>query len=271
MAALLLFGAFAATAQAKDPKAQTLPPIPHQSLTAQYGVHWGPLRIAELTLGWTLEETAYQGQLTAQTRGILAAVFKAQSVITVSGEREEQTLLARSFSTQSLFKADAFARDMVFNEDGFAGITRSVRPDDFELEREPVPIDLMRGPDPISALLESQLSRGSRIPVLTFDGVQVVETELQCDDALETLEKTRRSSFYGPAERCEVSGDVIAGDVIFDDPDQDDDIDGRAFKTIIWFAPTADGAMRVPVRVYAASERGTLKIYLRSLTDPASS
>lgn len=255
----------AAPAQAQ--KRTQLPALESGSISARYSVHWGLLRLAEITLTWQVTETDFQTRMTARTRGVVRAVFKADSLLTSSGTRQNDVLQSTNFTTDSVFNGDTFVREMTFEPSGQGIITRRVRPDDYDVVRAPVPIDLQVGPDPLTAFLETMLQPGSVLQSRSYDGVQVLENTLECDTSLETLKKKRRSRFYGQAQRCTLTGDVLAGDIVEEDAasDADEDVDGRDFETLIWFARTADGALRLPVRVRAQSKRGTLKIHLRDV------
>lgn len=264
-AALMLSAATPAHAE----KLTQLPGLKSGTISARYSVHWGVLRLADITLTWRLTDADFETRMTARTRGLIRAVFKADSLLTSSGVRQNGALQARSFITDSVFNGDAFVREMTFGASGEGTIIRRVTPDDFDLVREPVPTDLQVGPDPLSAFLETMLQPGSVLKSRSYDGVQVLENTLECDEGLEALKKKRRSLYYGDAQRCSLTGDVLAGDIIDEDAPEDErgdeDVDGRDFQTIIWFARTADGAMRLPVRVRARSKRGTLKIHLREV------
>jgi hypothetical protein len=250
-------------------KLQQLPPLEGGNISARYSVHWGVLRLADITLTWRLTETDFETRMTARTRGLIRAVFKADSLLTSSGLRQNSALQTSSFTTDSVFNGDAFVREMTFAASGQGTIIRRVTPDDFELVREPVPTALQIGPDPLTAFLETMLQPGSVLQSRSYDGVQVLENTLECDEALDTLKKKRRSLYHGEAQRCSLTGDVLAGDIIEEDaPEQDredEDVDGRDFQTFIWFARTADDILRLPVRVRAQSKRGTLKIHLREV------
>ncbi|MEM6682060.1 MAG: DUF3108 domain-containing protein [Pseudomonadota bacterium] len=246
------------------------PPLPspeNGTLTARYNVHWGLLRIADIAVTWKTSDEDYSIALYTRTRGLLRAIFKAEAALSASGSVENAALTPRTFITDSSFNKKIFGREMRFDNDGRARIIREIKPEDFKFEREPVPNSLQYGPDPMTVFLDFMLLPGTVPGTRSFDGVQVVETRLQCNLETEALSKTRRSIFHGQAQRCNVTGDVIAGDVVLDDTnDVADDVDGRDFETLIWFARTLDQSLRIPVRVKAASNRGTLKIYLTEIT-----
>lgn len=265
LAALAVLSLIYGTPAVSAEKITQLPPLTDNTISARYSVHWGLLRLAELDLRWTLRKDDYTVDMDARTRGIIRAVFKAESSLTASGAREKDALRPARFSTQSQFNSKAFARDMAFTTSGNATITRAVKPEDFEIEREPIPAELQKGPDPLSAFLMTLLAPSDMQGQRSYDGVQVLESNLECGDTPEALKKTKRSVFYGMAQQCALMGDVIAGDIIEEDDSDKEEVDGRDFQTALWFARTADEVLRLPVRVIAQSERGTLKIYLREV------
>lgn len=257
--------AWVLAAPARAEPSDALPALQNGTISARYSVHWGLLRLADLTLTWRLGADRFETRMAARTRGITRALFKIDSVLTSAGTRNEGQLNAQSFTTDNLVNGDIFAREIAFDETSKAAVTRTVRPDDYELVRSSIPDDLKYGPDPLTAFLATLLQPSSVSARRSFDGVQVLENTLLCDGALDTLKKKRRTAFHGAAQRCSLTGEVLAGEVIDDEgTPEDEDVDGRDFETLIWFARTADDAMRLPVRIRAQSKRGTLKIYLRA-------
>jgi len=243
-----------------------LPALENGSISAVYSIHWGPLRIADISLTWTLDGADYAVLMTARTRGLLRAIVKADSQLNAHGSTSEDgALKPHEFTIDNLVNKKVFARDMRFDALNNAEITRLVRPKDYRIKRTSIPKALQHGPDPLTAILDFMRADGSRNAVHSFDGVQVLSTSVICDAQPEQLKKSRRTIFYGQAERCQLSGEVLAGDVIEDEDDDTEDVDGRDYKTTLWFAPTADNALRLPVRIDAAGKRGSVKIYLREV------
>lgn len=234
-----------------------------QNFSADYRVYWGPLGIADFTLTTAVSETEYKTGLTAETRGVLSVFFKAKAALETTGTRTGETLLPSRFRTDSTFKGDRYLRSVGFAPDGTARITERGVPEDYDIVRTPVARRDFQGPDPFTYFLDIMRATGS-IEGRSFDGVQVVKTTFTCSEDDETLKKKRRRKFAGPAQKCRIDGDVLAGDII-DEPDTTDDDDGRDYATYIWFSKTLVDGLRVPVQVVAEGPRGTVKIYLREI------
>ncbi|MEM7569132.1 MAG: DUF3108 domain-containing protein [Pseudomonadota bacterium] len=232
-----------------------------QSFEADYRVYWGPLGIADFTLSTSLSETGYTSGLTAKTRGVLGVFFKAKAALETTGQRASETLQAKSFNTDSVFNGDRYARTVAFAPNGTARITGRTVPGDYDIVRTPVSRRDFLGPDPFTFFLDVMQSRGD-ITGRSFDGVQVVDTTFSCAEGEETLKKKRRRKYTGAAQKCTVEGTVLAGDII-DEPEKNEDDDGRDYVTEIWFARTLVNGLRIPVQVIAEGPRGTVKIYLR--------
>ncbi|MEM9288747.1 MAG: DUF3108 domain-containing protein [Pseudomonadota bacterium] len=234
-----------------------------QSFEADYRVYWGPLGIADFTLRASLSDTEYKSSLTAQTRGVLSVFFKAKAALETIGRRDGSALQPQRFRTDSVFRGDQYTRTVAFAPDGTARITERSVPEDYDIVRTPVGRRDFKGPDPFTFFLAVMQTSGD-IEGRSFDGVQVVKTAFSCMEGEETLEKKRRRKYIGPAQKCTITGDVLAGDII-DEPDESEDDDGRDYSTQVWFSKSLVDALRLPVQVIAEGPRGTVKMYLREV------
>ena len=68
---------------------------------------------------------------------------------------------------------------------------------------------------------------------------------LRVRDSAVLLEATGRSSFAGPALRCDFTGRMLAGFLLGDDRERD----RRPVRGSAWLAPVTSGGPRLPVRM----------------------
>ena len=137
-------------------------------------------------------------------------------------------------------------RDTVIDYADDAPILKVLLPPDDE-PREPIPLNLqVRTTDGISAIagLLHHLERTGRCDdtVRTFDGRRLNDTSVRTV-GMETLEPTGRSTFSGPALRCDFTGRLLAGFVIGDNKARA----ARPLHGSAWLAKV-DGHL-VPVRM----------------------
>jgi len=98
--------------------------------------------------------------------------------------------------------------------------------------------------------------------VHTYDGRRILEVAARTG-GMERLEPTGRSTFSGPALRCDFEGRVVAGFLLGDnDPEHRRPLHGSA-----WLAPLAHEGPVVPVRIaFQTRWFGPATMYLTAAT-----
>lgn len=251
----------------------TLPPP--RAVSAAYDLYWKGIRVFSAKTHAWVGNAAYGHAVSIRTRGILSLFLKAHGEAQATGIRYGKgNLLPVSYASRSQWNKKNYARMVTFNRDGSAERVLMRMPRDRDGEWEPVPDNLMQGPDPLSLLLAGTeglwgMAEGKvgEVTLRAFDGARVMEYVVACRDG-EILKKTRRSIFAGSAIRCEVEGTQLAGFWMDMDEEQTsreesaEDGAGIDRRVILWLAADSQTGLYLPVRMEIRSRRGKLKVYL---------
>lgn len=177
---------------------------------AAYTVHWGGFEVAVIETRLVLEQGAYRLTWTGGTTGFLGRLYPLQSEGVSEGSRQGDSLVPARFAGESRRAAEVQPWSVAYAPDG--RVVRVELPEDERDEREPVPVALQRGPDPLTLALETVLAAapGLRASATSFDGRRAMRFAAACTPApiaaaAGGVEETR------PALLCTIAGEVTAG------------------------------------------------------------
>lgn len=263
---LLLVAFLALPAQAAEPSAQpTTSPI-----DMTFTLYAGGLKVVDVNIDYTLTPKAYDIFAVAKTRGFWSSLVPWRNMIKSYGTVTEKGLQPQGARYDDVWKEKARTTEFSFNKDGVA--TAKANPPHKKDGRVEATDAQRKGViDPLSAVV-SVLAKGGaagctgKIPA--YDGRRVYNLVLS-NKGEEKLAKSSYNIFSGPATRCEVLFEPVAGfppkgkkSAGFWSAQNNSD---KRNPLIIWMAkPRADLPV-IPVRVQSATEYGTLVAHLRAL------
>lgn len=243
--------------------------------SASYDIYWKGIRIFTARTNARVGEAGYDHGVSIRTRGILRWFLKAHGEAQASGTRDGRgNLKPASYAARSQWNKKIYSRTVTFAPDGAADRVLVRLPGEPDGEWEPVPDDLMHGPDPLSLLVAAAdglwgmaQGKADKVTLRSFDGVRVMEYVVACPDT-EILKKKRRSIFAGPAIRCVVEGEQLAGfwrDLDENQTSREEEAEDGAEvdrRVTLWLAQDSRSALYLPVRMEIRSTRGKLKVFL---------
>ncbi len=248
---LLLAGVVPVATASAQPLAPAAPALSQQAegtgTRVGYAAYAAGLNVLALQAEFAIGPRAYRMRLVLDTAGVFGAVVHSHSESTVQGSFEGEAARPSRFYSWG----DTRGRRRITQIDYAGGqptVVQQVPPPDAE-ERDPVPVAQTAGTiDSLSATAElvhmvagtgrcdgtARLYDGQRLSELTAHTV-----------GQEVLPASDRSSFAGPALRCDFEGRQLAGFV--------HDVDEATLRQVqhgsAWLAPLVPGGPVVPVRI----------------------
>ena len=227
-----------------------------------YAAYVAGFNVLNAQAGIELRQDRYGIGLHVRTAGALSAFVQGDTLTLVNGGFQGDGVRPEAYRSAGMWRGDPHITDIGFQ----AGmpVVRTLVPSNEEDRREPVPQELQRGTvDSISAiaLLIRTVAETGRCDsqATTFDGRRVSQVAVRTV-GMETLERTSRSSFSGPALHCEINGHQIAG---FPHDAGPDDYSRRPQAGSVWMAAPAPGSAMVPVLMsFPTKLMGHMTLYL---------
>jgi hypothetical protein len=223
--------------------AQAETPAPHLVLT--YESYASGVPVAAMQADLQLDATAYRLRFSFHTNGLAGWLFNSRSDSFAEGRF---TPAIRPARYQSSGTTRGTARQTRIDYPDGHPIVTLLTPADDE-PREPIPAAQQAGSlDALSTIAHMlrQVARTGRCDDqrTTFDGRRLLA--LQSTTAgQETLETTSRSPWSGPALRCDITSQQIAGFLKDADPEG-----ARKIRhATAWLQRVTDGGLMVPVRL----------------------
>ncbi len=239
----VLIGLSCLAAAPRDAAAQTAP----GQVQARYETYAVGVPVAELRSGFALGARDYRIEIAYETSGLIGALFRGHQTTTVQGLWDGDRPEPVRFIGDGYWRGEW--RQTVIDYPHGQPVVRSLIPPNDHDEREPVPPELQtRSIDTLSAvaLLMRRVARSGRCEAAatTFDGRRVVDIAARTVGR-EELEPSARSSFAGPALRCDFEGRLLAGFL----RDADRAALSRPQHGSAWFAAAVPGEPPIPVRI----------------------
>lgn len=226
----------------------------------EYQLYVRGLRVGRLESALELHAGKYRIEVAFRTFGLIGWLFHGHQLDLAEGRLGPSRPEPLLFSGEGVWRGNP--RRVRIDYVGGQPVLRVLEPPNDE-EREEVPPALRANTvDPLSAVVQliRHVAASGRCEggAVLFDGRRAVGLQVGTGRQ-EILEETRRSSFRGPALRCDFEGRVLAGF-----RSQDDDPDkGKPRHGTAWFAAAFPGAPLLPVRIeFETKWLGDATLYL---------
>lgn len=224
---------------------------------AGYDIHVGGFRVGEMQLGVSVGREEYSARLSLEGRGVLSWFAELRSEAEASGEVDDDRLLPRHYRAYGRWNRQERRTHVVFNRDGLVEQLEIVP----EPDHEPVPKELRRAPDPVSALIEvirSFAGNGETEErhLTSFGGIRAGRLRITCPTH-ETVHLAEGIDLPRRALRCEMESEQIAGP-----PPRH--VTGLGIEDFVrlWMVRHEGGA--VPIRAESLASFGAMVIRLTS-------
>ncbi len=231
-------------------------------ISADYAAYVAGLNTARLQARLAFQRGSYQARLSVSTTGLFGAFVHSESNALVQGSWAGAGVAPSHFASTGRLHGEPRATVMDYL-DGKPVIRSLVPPDD---DREPVP-SAMEGNtvDTLSAmvLIVRHLAQTGRCDghVTTFDGRRVVDVTVRTAGE-QTVARSGRSPYSGPAMRCDFEGRQLAGFKRDADPVEL----RRPRRGSAWLAQVLPGTLAIPIRLTVETGWvGSATLYLTSL------
>jgi hypothetical protein len=229
-----------------------------------YDTYAAGIEVMQLAADFGIGPWNYQIRIDYHTTGLVGLLYRGHQVNTVRGVWQDDKAAPVEFFGRGEWRGQQ-RRTLIDYDHGLPEVRELDPPQ--QSEREPVPPDLqLHTMDTLSALAQLmrrvERSRTCETSVHTYDGRRMLEIAARTG-GVERLEPTRRSTFSGPALRCDFEGREVAGFLLGDnDPEHRRPLHGSA-----WLAPLAHEGPVLPVRIaFQTRWFGPATMYLTAAT-----
>lgn len=231
-----------------------------QTVQAHYEAYSTGFNILRMDADFAITPNEYRVHLAYRTAGTLSAVVRSEQNTVVEGAFRDGNPAPRRFYSHGYLRGRP--RTTQIDYPGGQPVIRTLIPINDE-EREPIAAADQTGTiDSLSAMarLVRQVNATGRCDgrSRTFDGRRLADMTARTVGP-ETLEATGRSSFAGPALRCDFEGVQTGGFML----DGDRAAARRPHKGSAWFAAVTPGGPLIPVRLaFQTRFIGSVTVYL---------
>jgi hypothetical protein len=237
------------------------------ALSAAYSVRWNGIEIGRFDVELRRNAGDYHLAYHARTSGPLSWVARFTSSGWAAGRLDEAGVTPKRFQGASRWRdGEGFWR-LSFGADG--QVTALELDEWTRADREPVPPELQRGPDPLSLMLQAMLEAGAgrTIEGRSFDGRRAMRYDLVCAAERLPIEPAALGAESRDALVCEADGALEAGrSKRWSDAAEDRTRERSPVR--VWLVPELGGLPHWPVRIEADSRFGGVTVELETLSDP---
>lgn len=203
------------------------------------------LNVSTIRAGFQLNSQGYEMGVSFRTAGLVGAFFKAENIARAQGVWRGDRAVPSTYASAGLWRGSPREIEIDYPA-GQPVLTRFNPP--LDPEHELVPEALRRNTtDALSAVahLVHLVATTGRCDgeTTTYDGRRLSKIVVHTV-GMETLPPDSRSSFSGPALRCDVDGRQTAG---FPTDAGPDDMTRKPQHSTVWLASAAPGMPAVPV------------------------
>lgn len=241
----------------------------HRKLELAYDVYAGGFKALRADLEMDLGKKAYDMELQASTQGFIGDLFPWSATYSTSGHAEKGQLVPSLHTSKSEWRKKTKLTELSYDPKGH--VLKSTTQDgtkttvsrDIKRELADNAVDMLTG-----TLLMMQSAKNTEkcagtFPV--FDGKRRFNITLK-DEGVATIAKSTYSKFSGPALKCTVKVEPVAG---FKDKDKkrgwmavQNHTEEHNRKPTLWLASLEKGGPVVPVRMEIGSDYGTVVAHL---------
>ena len=234
---------------------------------AAFEVNVGGFRVMDIESDSAIDDERYRQAVTVETAGMLAWFVEGRSeTVSVGRIGQNGAVEAERFLNEGLWNDERRAASVQFDEAGRI-VAYDVEPFEPD-EREQVPEELQRGPDPLSLIVEAALApkAGEAVErtVQSFDGKRAMRFTLSCPATTEALTGAGGDIYSGPTLRCAIAGEQIAG---FHRKYSKNNLNPPE-PAKLWLAPVDGGAFYAPVKLMMDTRFGGLVATLTRIGPP---
>lgn len=219
---------------------------PPAELHVAYDTYAAGLQVADVRADFALGRDAYQVRVAYHTTGLIGVFYRGHQLDRVDGVWQADRPAPQQYVSSGVWRG--VNRMTVIDYRNGDPLIRDLVPPNTQ-EREPVPPALRaHSLDTLSALAllirHVADTRHCDLAVRTYDGRRAAEVTARTV-GWEMLPRTSRSSFSGPALRCDFDGRMLAGFRL----DQESSPDRKPLRGSAWFAAAVPGEPPLPVRL----------------------
>lgn len=245
--------------------------LPLTAYSLGYQLYASGFDVVQIDVSLDTQPTTYGITAVAQTRGLWKTLVPWSNMITAHGRIKQSDAYPQTARYDTVWRDSPQSVSMMFANDG--SIETKTQPERKKSTRSEATTEQIKGAiDPVSALVEvilreTQKAQGCQGKIKSFDGRRVYNLILN-NKGTENLQQTSYNIFSGPATRCEVTFEPVAG---FPKKEKargfwnaKDNADQRN-PLIIWFAKPQGLEQSVPVRVQSDVQLGTIVAHLSEI------
>ena len=230
-----------------------------------YDTYAAGLEVMQMRAHFGLGPWNYRVDVDYHTTGLVGLLYRGTQLNTVRGNWQAEHAEPMEFFGKGVWRGHERVTRIDYDH-GLPQIKELEPPQ--ETEREPVPVELqVHTMDTLSALAQLmrhvQNDHACETSVRTYDGRRVLEVAAHTGGP-DQLVATSRSTFSGPALRCDFEGRELAGFLL----GENDAEHHRPLHGSAWLAPILHDAPALPVRIaFQTRWFGMATMYLTGATE----
>eukprot|EP01037_Dinobryon_pediforme_P009301 gene9301-9382_t len=235
--------------------------VPRGSADLTYAGYVAGLNVSHIRAAFSFGSNGYEVGVAFRTAGLVGAFVRAENIARVEGAWREGRAAPKVYASAGLWRGNPRQVEIDYPQ-GQPVIKTFIPPTDSE--HEPVPETMRQNTtDALSAIadLVHVVATTGRCDgeTSTFDGRRVSKIAVRTV-GMETLKPESRSSFAGPALRCDIDGQQVAG---FPTDAGPDDMIRKPQHSSVWLASVQPGMPMVPVLMsFEVRIMGHMTVYL---------
>lgn len=203
------------------------------------------LNVSNIRAAFQLNPQGYEMGISFRTAGLVGTFFKAENIARAEGAWRGGLASPKVYASAGLWRGNP--REIEIGYPAGQPVIQRFNPP-VDPEHEPVPEAMRQNTiDALSAIASLvhlvETTGKCDAETTTFDGRRVTRVAVHTV-GMETLPPESRSSFSGPALRCDIDGRQIAGFALDAGPD---DMIRKPQHSSVWLASAAPGLPAVPV------------------------